>query len=188
VTATSDAYFDSMWTVDDPWDQTARFSELRKYQLTVASLPRERYRLAFEPGCATGVLTALLAERCDHLIATDRHPHAVAVAQRRTGGASNVEVQEGRLPDDWPRGDFDLVVLSEVLYYLEAEGVNETLTRAARASVPGAHLVTVQYRPLVEDHALLGDEVDDLVAAHPGWRRLVHHDEADFLLSVSVRA
>lgn len=188
MTATSDGYFDRMWKVDDPWDQEARFSERRKYRLTVTSLPNPRYRIAFEPGCATGLLTALLAERCDRVIAMDRHPHAVEVARRRLSKTANVEVLRGRLPEDWPRRDFDLIVLSEVLYYLSVQGANETLAHAALLGDAGAHLVTVHYRPYVAEHTLTGDTVHELVAAHPSWRRMIHHVEADFLLTVSERA
>lgn len=185
--ATSDDYFERMWTADDPWDQEARFSERRKYQLTVASLPQARYRMAFEPGCATGLLTELLAERCGEVIAMDRHPHAVDVARRRLAGLSNVEVRHGRLPEDWPERTFDLIVMSEVLYYFIAEVVHDVLARAAAAAEPGAHLVTVHYRPDVEEHALPGDTVHEIVVAHPAWRPSIHHVEPDFLLTVSER-
>ncbi|MEJ7582639.1 MAG: class I SAM-dependent methyltransferase [Acidimicrobiales bacterium] len=187
MTPTEDAYFERMWTVDDPWDQEHRFSELRKYRLTVASLPLPHYQNAFEPGCATGLLTVLLAPRCGQVIAMDRHPHAVDVARSRLADTANACVRHGRLPEDWPRGTFDLIVLSEVLYYLSEEGVNETLSRAAATANADAHLVAVHYRPEVEEHALRGDTVDELVASHRSWRRSIHHLEDDFVLTVSVR-
>ena len=66
MTATTDTYFEEQWErTDDPWDQVHRFSEQRKYDLTVAALPRPRYRRSFEPGCATGSLTRRLATRVD---------------------------------------------------------------------------------------------------------------------------
>ena len=48
-----------------------RWYERRKYAITMAMLPLPRYRHAYEPGCSVGVLTELLAARCDHVTATD---------------------------------------------------------------------------------------------------------------------
>jgi SAM-dependent methyltransferase len=187
MTATTDEYFASMWSSDDPWEQATRFSEHRKFGITVASLPRARYRHAFEPGCATGILTEMLAARCERVTATDRHPRAVEVAARRVAHLPGVDVRLGRLPDDVLQGPFDLVVLSEVLYYLEEDGVRAALDRVAASATVDAHLVAVHYRPLVPEHALRGDAVHGLVEAHARWRPIVRHDEADFLLCVCER-
>ena len=81
---TPQAYFDRMYQgAEDPWQLDSRWYEQRKYTLTVGSLPRERYRSAFEPACSVGVLTAALAERCDAVQAIDIAPSAVAIARER---------------------------------------------------------------------------------------------------------
>src|SRR3954449_9921542 len=49
----------------DPWDTATKWHDRRKYAVTVAGLPRERYRRCYEPGCSVGLLTRLLAPRCD---------------------------------------------------------------------------------------------------------------------------
>ncbi|MFE7421819.1 hypothetical protein [Rhodococcus sp. NPDC057529] len=60
------SYFDAMYAASpDPWGFGDRWYEQRKYALTLAALPRPRYRRAFEPGCSIGILTAALAHRCD---------------------------------------------------------------------------------------------------------------------------
>ena len=69
----------------DPWGFETSWYERRKYALTLASLPRERYTSAYEPGCSIGVLTRLLADRCDSLLASDIIPRAVEAASRRVG-------------------------------------------------------------------------------------------------------
>jgi Methyltransferase domain len=66
-----------------------------------------------------GEVTARLAERCDVVVAADFHADAVTAARRRTAHAPNVEVQQLLLPRQWPhRERFDLVVLSEIGYFL----------------------------------------------------------------------
>ena len=63
-----DRYFDGLYkSSDDPWNLREGWYERRKRSLTLALLPRPRYRNAFEPGCANGELTAELATRCDAL-------------------------------------------------------------------------------------------------------------------------
>jgi protein-L-isoaspartate O-methyltransferase len=65
-------YFEDMYARNpDPWSFETRWYEERKHALTVDALAQRRYRSAFEPGCSTGMLTSLLAARCDHLLAVD---------------------------------------------------------------------------------------------------------------------
>ena len=87
---TSADYFEHMWSLgDDPWEHATRFYEGRKYDLTVAALRRPRYTQAFEPGCGIGLLTERLAQRCDSVIASDRHPRAVHVAASARGASAS---------------------------------------------------------------------------------------------------
>jgi SAM-dependent methyltransferase len=186
VTATSDRYFDQQWSdTDDPWDQVGRFSEQRKYDLTVGSLTRPRFRRAFEPGCATGSLTARLADRVDALVAWDRHPHAVAAAAERCASLLNVSIAEGRLPD-WPEGRFDLIVFSEILYYFDVETIDAVLEGAHGRLEPAGQLVACHYRPFVVEHAVTGAVVHARIG-HDRWRPLAQHLEPDFLLEVFER-
>jgi len=185
---TAAEYFDRMWsTGPDPWDHGGRFYEHRKYALTAAALGSARYDAVFEPGCATGILTAMLADRAERYVASDRHPRAVEVTRARLADRSHVDVRQGAIPTDWPSGSFDAVVMSEVLYYLDPDGVSESLERAAACTAAGAELVTVHFREPVAEHALLGDEVHAIIAAHPAWSRDVQHLEARFVLEVHRR-
>jgi SAM-dependent methyltransferase len=185
---TPDEYFEACWSSsDDPWDHAGRFSECRKYDLTVAALDRPRYRRAFEPGCGVGLLTERLATRCDSLVAWDRHPRAVAVAADRCRHHAGVTVAVGQLPDTWPQGRFDLVVLSEILYYFDDRQVADALDVTAESALPGATIVAVHYRPVVAEHARSGDDVHERLRAHPAWQRHGGYEEADFVLDVLLR-
>jgi protein-L-isoaspartate O-methyltransferase len=114
-----DEYFERIYQeAEDPWGFATRWYEQRKYALTLAALPRERYRRAFEPGCSFGVLSELLAVRCDALIASDLVASVSARAAQRLRHFDHVRVDTGAIPDVWPEGHFDLIVLSEVAYYL----------------------------------------------------------------------
>lgn len=187
MTATPDGYFDEMWqTGDDPWAHGTRWYEARKYDLTVAALPAERYQAAFEPGCGAGFLSERLAGRVDRLLAMERSPRGAEATTARCAAHPNVDVAVGRIPDDWPDGAFDLVVLSEVLYYLDDAALALALERTA-ASLAGAagggHLVAVHYRLEVAEHARRGDEVHERLRAAFG-PATVSHVEPAFLLDV----
>ena len=103
---------------DDPWLLRDRWYERRKRALTLAALPDEHYRRGYEPGCANGELTVELASRCETLLAADLNPAAVELARQRGAHLQNVRVEQRAMPDDWPDGEFDLIVISEVAYYL----------------------------------------------------------------------
>ena len=78
MTSTSRSYFEEMYRDDtDPWGFETSPYEHRKYAVTVASLPRCHYRTAYEPGCSVGVLSELLAARCDRLLCSDIVPCAL---------------------------------------------------------------------------------------------------------------
>jgi SAM-dependent methyltransferase len=181
-------YFDAMYAnTADPWGFDARWYERRKHALTVAALPRPRYRSAFEPGCSIGTLTELLAPRCERLLAADVAGRAVAAARARLSGAPHVRVHRLAVPDQWPDGPFDLVLLSEVGYYLDAADLDRLLERALASLEPGGDLVAVHWRHPVAEYPQRGDAVHGRLAGQSGLTRTCRHVEADFLLEVYAR-
>ncbi|HEY1484885.1 MAG TPA: class I SAM-dependent methyltransferase [Micromonosporaceae bacterium] len=182
-----DAYFREMYASSpDPWSFAERWYDRRKYALTLAALPQERYRSGFEPACSIGVLSAGLAERCDSLLCTDLVDEAVDRARERLAGYPHVTVRRQALPD-WPDGHFDLIVLSEVLYYLTDEELFDTLTNARASLEPGGHLVSVHWRHPVAEHRRRGDEVHAAVNHVDGLHRLAAYHDPDFRLDVFAR-
>ncbi|MEU6056841.1 SAM-dependent methyltransferase [Streptomyces sp. NPDC047097] len=187
-TRTPEAYFEGMYRgAPDPWRLAERFYERRKYDLTVAALPLPRYRRAFEPGCSVGELTRRLAGRCDAVLACDRVESAVETARSRTADLPGVEVRRLLLPEQWPDGPFDLIVLSELLYYLDAGALDRLLERALAALEPDGTLVTVHWDHPVPEHLDTGTGIARRLAALPGLALLTDHREDDFVLQVHQR-
>jgi trans-aconitate methyltransferase len=179
------SYFDDMYASSpDPWGFTSRWYEARKHAITVAMLPEARYRNAFEPGCSIGVLSDLLAPRCEHLLSCDIAADAVKAAAERTANHGNVEVQQRDVPEGWPEGQFDLIILSEFLYYFAGSDLDQVLDLAVAALRPGATLLAVHWRHPVTEHPRSGDEVHAALAARPELARLARHTEQDFLAEV----
>lgn len=85
---------------EDPWRISTGWYEQRKRALLLASLPHERFAVAFEPGCSNGELTVQLAARCDRLIAWDIVDDALERTRSRTADLPGVEVRRGALPHE----------------------------------------------------------------------------------------
>ncbi|GES29257.1 SAM-dependent methyltransferase [Streptomyces angustmyceticus] len=186
--STPPGYFEAMYGAStDPWDLAGRWYEHRKYALTLASLPRQHYRAGFEPGCSVGVLTRQLAARCDHLLATDRVASAVATADARNRDLPHVDVRRLTVPDQWPEGTFDLVVLSELLYYFDDTTLQNTLDQTVACLEPGGTLITVHWNHPVPEHVRTGPEVATAVAATPQLSLLTEVRDADFTLQTLLR-
>lgn len=186
--STPSSYFDAMYQhSSDPWNLAERWYERRKYDLTLAALPRPRYRRAFEPACSVGELTLRLAERCDSVLACDRIASAVATAARRTAAHPHVTVERRALPAEWPDGTFDLIVLSELLYYFDTADVHALLDRAVGALESDGTLVAVHWNHPVKEHLATGTDLARVLARLPGLALLVDHREEDFVLQTYGR-
>ena len=187
MTSTDRQYFRRVYAAsNDPWNFATSSYERRKYALTVDTLTKERYQNAFEPGCSIGVLSELLAHRCERLLATDIIPCALAQATHRLERYENVVVECRAIPESWPEDTFDLVVLSEVAYYFDAESLRDILSLVVRSTKPGAHVVGVHWRGET-DYPLTGDGANEVMNSNVGLRRVVHHLETEFVLDLWER-
>jgi 2-polyprenyl-3-methyl-5-hydroxy-6-metoxy-1,4-benzoquinol methylase len=125
-------YFDALYTADaDPWRFGSSAYEKQKYQETLRALTRNRYRHALEVGCSIGIFTQMLARRCDKVLAIDASKVAIEEAKKNCPSNSNIVFQLCTVPADFPEARFDLIVLSEILYYLQP---NDLVRVAARCS------------------------------------------------------
>lgn len=184
-TTLDNSYFDAMYRAsDDPWGFDTRWYEERKYQLTLAALPQQRYRNAFEAGCSIGVFSELLAARCDSLLAVDLSERATAIAADRLAPvADRVQVQTRDFVEDWPKGSFDLIVLSEVLYYLDPAQFEAVLRRSREALTDDGDLVAVHWRRKVEEYPTSGDVVHERLAK-ADLSHVAGYTDHDFRLDV----
>jgi SAM-dependent methyltransferase len=178
----SPQYFEHMFAAsDDPWSFRTRWYEKRKRDLTMAALPRQFYQRVFEPGCANGELSVLLAERSESLLCQDLNAKAVTLARRRLAECPHASVEQARLPGDWPSGRFDLIVLSEVGYFLEPEQWLQVLDQAVASLTPDGGLLACHWLHPIEGCSQDGRQVHAPLQRLPLYGA-VRHEEADFLL------
>lgn len=169
---------------DDPWGFKTRWYEARKRNLTMAALPRQHYRHGYEPGCANAELSAALAQRCNQLLVSDGVPAALDQARRRLQGMAQVSFLEGWVPDNWPPGKFDLIVFSEIGFYLDRAQLAALISQMKTALEADGTLLACHWRHPVEGYTLNGDDVHHALATQLGWPKLLRHEETDFLLEV----
>jgi len=182
------SHFESLYASDpDPWNFDGRWYEQRKHELTVASLPAARYQNCFELGCSNGSLTALLAPRCSQLLAVDAVAAAVDRARERLRPHPQVRVERRHLPEEWPIDRFDLIVVSEFLYYFSVEDLERIRARVEASLLPGGTLVACHWRHPVAEHPVDGDRAQASLNSLPSLRRLARHEELDFLLEVMLK-
>lgn len=158
-------YFEDVYAAnDDPWNFATSKYEAEKYDATIESLSAEKYENAFEIGCSIGVLTEKLAAKCGRLLAIDVSEKALAQARKRCENLPQIRFQKMSMPQKFPAENFDLILISEVGYYL-APADWQTLMRKVFAHLnKNGQIALVHWLPPVSDYPQTGDEVHNSFA------------------------
>ena len=183
-------YFDALYTVNpDPWNFAASPYERAKYALTLNATRKPRYRSCLEVGCSIGVLTRSLASRFNTVIAVDASLTPIVEARRRCADLPEVSFEQMFVPEQWPDGVFDLILLSEVVYYLSREDVGRLATSVTRSLAPDSSVILVHWTGST-DYPLSGDEAVALFIERMGPVCVVGPADrhAEFRLDVLSRA
>jgi predicted TPR repeat methyltransferase len=155
------SYFENLYQENpDPWQFETSAYEAEKYEATIAALPNSCYHSAFEIGGSIGVLTEKLAHRCDRLLSVDVSETAQAWAIQRCQNISQVRFQIMQIPQQFPEELFDLILVSEVGYYLSWQDLQITQARILKSLEPGGHLLLIHWT-LEQNYPLKGDEVHE---------------------------
>lgn len=158
-------HFDRLYASDpDPWKFATSEYERDKYTATLAALPRPRYLRAFEVGCSIGVLTRQLAARCDAVLAVDVAAAALQQAATRCHDLPGVQFARTVVPQAWPTDRFDLILFSEVLYYLPSAERLAAARLSLQSLLPGGTVILVNWHGPTDGHCT-GDEAAEQVIA-----------------------
>lgn len=135
-------YWEQVFNSADPWDYLSVY-ETRKYDQTLEILGDESYHRALEVACAEGIFTEKLSARVSSLAAADISNKALARAAERCKDQTNIDFFQLDLVSGEIEGQYDLIICSEVLYYLDSRATLETvLGKFERALAPGGVFVT----------------------------------------------
>lgn len=169
---------------EDPWDYTSSWYEHRKRALTLAALPGRNYTAGLEIGCSIGTLSVELAERCGTFLAVDASSAALAHAARRLSHLPAAQTRHLTVPHDWPEGAFDLIVVSEVGYYLSPEELAALFERVEATLLPGGTLALCHWRHPIDGWELDGDAVHAAARSQLRWTDAGLYRERDFVLEI----
>ena len=183
------AHFQRLYAMSpDPWQYSSSDYEQAKYRRTIAALQGRRFRSGFEAGCSIGVLTHLLAAHCDSLLAVDLVDEPLRLARATCANQPWVLLRRMHIPGDWPDERFDLIVLSEVLYFLVPSDIASVADRVAGTLAPDGVVLLVNWRGQADDPCT-GDQAAQIFIDHAsGW--LVpglHYQEDAYRLDILAR-
>lgn len=162
----------------DPWDFRQSAYEQEKFAATLGACARMRYGEILEIGCGNGELARRLAARAQRYVGLDAVPRALAAASEAVPGG---EFRCAYFPCQLPEGRFELIVVSEFLYFLDRAGISELADQIA-TRWPRAEILTVNYLGptghvlqggAAADHFMAELEAthdSDLSAERPGYR------------------
>ncbi|WP_313816469.1 class I SAM-dependent methyltransferase [Citricoccus sp.] len=200
--------FDALYRSDaDPFAVGSSWYEQRKIAVVLASLARREYALAWDAAAGTGHLALDLSARCRRVVATDASAVAVAALSEQgtevcseeavddsperawVPGTGRLTVRQSALPTLPAEAQAaDLVIASEVLYYLPRPARAATVQMLSGLD---AEIVTVHWRHLPGDAYLSGEDCTrevDVALTAAGFLRAVQHEDRDFVLSTHLPA
>jgi glycosyltransferase involved in cell wall biosynthesis/peptidoglycan/xylan/chitin deacetylase (PgdA/CDA1 family)/ubiquinone/menaquinone biosynthesis C-methylase UbiE len=145
-------HFETLFTKSpDPWKYTHPY-EQTKYELTLSLLPDLKFNKALEIACAEGHFTLQLAPKVTSLVAADISKIALERASQRCSHLKNITYQHLDIIKDPLPGQFDLIVCSEVLYYVG--GKDELISvsnRFAQALLPNGFLLMAHAHQVIDE-------------------------------------
>ena len=183
----SAAAFEARYRAEgDPWRTLTDAAERAKADAALVACGDGPFDAVCDLGAGLGVLAAALAPRSRTLLALDGAPTAVASAAERLVPWPGARAAVAVLPDDLPSGTFDLVVASEVLYYLPPGGFAATLRWLDGAVRPGGRVVAVHWTGSAPDLHRSADATHDALARRPRLTRVATTRAESFRLDVLV--
>ena len=159
----------------DPFGIDGNPYEQGKFEHMMEALDGRRYGHALEVCCSIGSFTEMLAPACDDLLAIDISQVAVDRTRARLADKPWVKVERRTVPEELPKGPFDLVVCADVLYYLSPNELPAAVRRLARSVSSGGTFLALHY--LGDGGGLMGgNEVHTLLPQLLDGFRLVRSE------------
>ncbi len=158
----SEKYFDEVYSANtDPWNFEGSDYERAKYAVTINALTKPLYHNVFEIGCSIGVLSEMIMNKCENLLAVDAVEAPLVKARQRLSAYPNVQVKRMTVPADFGNEMYDLIIISEVAYYLDNAALGMLRKKTMKQLIKGGQLLMVHWTPLVHDYPQTGNYVND---------------------------
>lgn len=171
------AHFQRLYQANsDPWSFRTSTYEQAKYRHTLEALDKRRFQSGLEIGCSIGILTRMLAPQCERLLGVDIVEEPLVEARIHCADQPQVRFERMQAPLQWPDDHFDLIVFSEVLYFLSAEDIRQCGRRVLDTLLPDGTIVLVNWLGPTDDPSPADAGPDQLIAALDGALRTVRQE------------
>lgn len=178
-------YFNQLYEQnDDPWSYADRWYEHRKRAICLSLLLYDQYEKVLELGCSNGIFSQELAERCQNLLCIDANERAVYLAQQRLSSATHVKVLQKQLPDNFPEDHYDLIVISEIGYYLTRNELLKLIDLCQKNLTDNGMILLCHWRYPIEGFELNGEKVHSLFKQEMKLGHYLSLSDKDFLIDV----
>jgi predicted TPR repeat methyltransferase len=136
--------FDRLYQLDrDPFGVEHTACEQRKQELLLRLVRQRTYHHTLDVGCGTGVISRRIAASCDCLVGIDFSPEAIAQARKKCSELPNLSFLVEDIRRFHMAEHYDLIVCSEVLYYLSPPDLEQVIARLAEHTSPDGWLILV---------------------------------------------
>jgi cyclopropane fatty-acyl-phospholipid synthase-like methyltransferase len=155
----------------DPWNFETSAYEQEKYRTTLAALDQPRFTAGLEVGCSIGILTRMLSDRCETILGIDLLEEPLDTARKRNIDRPSIHFEAMQVPQSWPRGRFDLIVFSEVLYFFNRNDMAACAAHTRQSVFPNATIILVNWLGETGDPCTGEEAAETFIAAGSGWLR-----------------
>lgn len=192
-----EAAFDTVYTKGDPWASgDARYLyQHRKYDVLVGLLPKRQYTRALDLGTGHGFLARRLIGQVDQVLGIDISQVAVQQATAFHRGVENLSFARANVLDlsSSLDGNFDLVVIADVIYYLpkplDDHFLKQLALRIARLLRPGGLcLLANHYFSFADSDSRLSRRIHDAFSWSPSLNIVSESRKPFYLASLLERS
>ena len=185
---TTTDYFDVLYQQnDDPWNYENLWYEERKRNICLSLLLKPLYTSVLEIGCSNGVFSRQLALRCKQLTCVDANEKAVDLARLKLADMTHVEVLQLKIPQHFPAESYDLIVLGEVLYYLNYEELMLLIDELQQYLSEDGTILCCHWRHPIDQFSLNGDVVHEVFKENLNLYHYLSLTDPDFNIDLWTR-
>ncbi|MDK2897282.1 MAG: hypothetical protein PWP04_1402 [Candidatus Atribacteria bacterium] len=170
----------------DPWDYRHSCFEREKYLKTLQAIPEE-VETIWEIGCAEGVFTQLLLERGKRVWGVDISSTALSRAEERLKVfGDKVRFQKLDIVKEDIEGTFDLILASEILYYLGEKVVLQSLEEKFYHHLrPFGYLLLCHFYP---SGKIIHDLYRENHRFYKVFEEVTYHPHRDYIITLLKRS
>jgi SAM-dependent methyltransferase len=184
---TQQEYFQNLYRQShDPFRNWVNDYEERKRNIALKILREPQYGRIFEPGCGNGGLSKELSKRGRRLLAVDWSKEALEAADRYCA-ADNIEFREMNFPNEIPaslEAGFDLMVVSELLYYYSEKDLERFFEVIPKILKPNGEILLIHWRGISDHYPSTGDKVHKKFHLQTSVKVLETFEDPNFLISL----